>query len=53
MTAAINQAKDNGDIATLREIADDPAGFLLRRGWATLDFSDVEELAQLKPGWNL
>ena len=48
LTAAINQAKDTGDIATLREIADDPAGFLLRRGWATLDFSDVKELAQLK-----
>ena len=48
LTAAINQAKDNGDIATLREIAEDPAGFLLRRGWATLDFTDVEELAQLK-----
>ncbi|MDD5138844.1 MAG: hypothetical protein PHY43_01125 [Verrucomicrobiales bacterium] len=48
LTAAINQAKDNGDIATLREIAEHPAGFLLRRGWATLDFTDVEELAQLK-----
>jgi len=48
LTAAINPAKDNGDIATLREIAEDPAGFLLRKGWATLDFTDVEELAQLK-----
>src|SRR5208283_2740409 len=48
LTAAINQAKDTGDIATLREIAEDPEGFLLRRGWATLDFSDKEELAQLR-----
>ena len=48
LTAAINQAKDNGYIATLREIAEDPAGFLLRRGWATLDFTDGEELAQMK-----
>ena len=48
LTAAINFAKDNGDIATLREIAEDPAGFLLRKGWATLDFSDKEELNQLK-----
>src|SRR5664279_2262578 len=48
LTAAINQAKDNGDIEILREIAEDPAGFLLRKGWATLDFKDVEELAQLK-----
>jgi DNA polymerase-3 subunit epsilon len=48
LTAAINQAKDTGDIATLREIAEDPQGFLLRKGWATLDFSDKEELTQLK-----
>jgi hypothetical protein len=48
LTAAINLAKDNGDIETLREIAEDPAGFLLRQGWATLDFGDQEELVQLK-----
>jgi hypothetical protein len=48
LTAAINLAKDKGDIETLREIAEDPEGYLLRRGWATLDFSDQEELAQLK-----
>ena len=48
LTAAINLAKDNGDIETLREIAEDPHGFILRKGWATLDFKDVEELAQLK-----
>jgi len=48
LTAAINQAKDTGDIETLREIAEDPEGFLLRKGWANLDFSDKEELTQLK-----
>ena len=32
LTAAINRAKDGGDIQTLREIADDPHGFLLRQG---------------------
>jgi hypothetical protein len=48
LTAAINQAKDNGDIETLREIAEDPEGFLFRKGWASLDFGDVEELAQLR-----
>jgi hypothetical protein len=47
LTAAINQAKDAGDIESLREIAEDPHGFILRQGWATLDFKDVEELAQL------
>jgi DNA polymerase-3 subunit epsilon len=48
LTTAINQAKDHGDIETLREIAEDPQGFLLRKGWATLDFSDQEELTQLR-----
>jgi DNA repair exonuclease SbcCD ATPase subunit len=48
LTAAINRAKDKGDIETLREIADDPQGFILRQGWASLDFDDVEELAQLR-----
>jgi hypothetical protein len=48
LTAAINHAKDNGDIEMLREIAEDPYGFLFRKGWANLDFGDVEELAQLK-----
>ncbi|MEJ0088159.1 MAG: hypothetical protein WDM80_00150 [Limisphaerales bacterium] len=48
LTAAINQAKDAGDIELLREIAEDPHGFILRQGWANLDFKDVEELAQLQ-----
>ncbi len=48
LTAAINQAKDTGDIETLREIAEDPQGFMLRQGWASLDFGDAEELAQLR-----
>jgi DNA polymerase-3 subunit epsilon len=34
LTAAINRAKDSGDIKTLREIAEDPHGFILRQGWA-------------------
>ncbi|MGC9944014.1 MAG: hypothetical protein ABSE48_19480 [Verrucomicrobiota bacterium] len=48
LTAAINQAKDTGDIETLRVIAEDPHGFILRQGWAKLDFQDVEELDQLR-----
>jgi hypothetical protein len=48
LTAAINRAKDSGDIETLREIAEDPQGFMLRQGWASLDFGDEKELAQLK-----
>ncbi len=48
LTKAINQAKDSGDIKTLREIADDPLGFMMRQGWSTLDFSDSAEIAQLR-----
>jgi uncharacterized protein YeeX (DUF496 family) len=48
LTAAINQAKNSGDIESLREIAEDSLGFILRQGWTTLDFKDVEELAPLK-----
>ena len=48
LTAAINRAKDSGDIDTLREIAEDPHGFILRQGWASLDFSEEAELSQLR-----
>lgn len=48
LTSAINQARDNGDINLLREIADDPHGFILRQGWASLDFGDVLELKYLR-----
>jgi DNA polymerase III epsilon subunit-like protein len=48
LTAAINRAKDSGDIQTLREIAEDPHGFILRQGWASLDFSEEAELTQLR-----
>src|SRR5207247_4142689 len=48
LTSAINRAKDNGDIETLREIAEDPHGFILRQGWTSLDFSDEVELTQLR-----
>ena len=35
-------------MAALREIAEDPNGFILRQGWASLDFTDEIELAQLR-----
>ncbi len=50
LTAAINRAKDEGDIGTLREIADDPHGFILRQGWTGLDFSDGEKVGSPHPG---
>lgn len=48
LTSAINQARDNGDIDMLREIANDPHGFILRQGWASLDFGDVLETKLLR-----
>jgi DNA polymerase III epsilon subunit-like protein len=48
LTTAINLAKDNGNIATLREIAEDPQRFIIRQGWAILDFSDEAQLDQLR-----
>lgn len=48
LTSAINQARDNGDIERLREIANDPHGFILRQGWASLDFDDVAEVENLR-----
>ena len=48
LTSAINQAKDKGDISTLREIANDPDGFIIRHGWKRLDFSEEKEIKQLR-----
>ena len=48
LTAAINRAKDNGDFATLRQIADDPHGFILKQGWTSLDFRDEEQAKRLE-----
>ena len=49
--AAINQAKDRGDLPTLRKIAEDPHGFILRQGWAAFDFGEEWEIAQLRRLW--
>ena len=54
LTAAINHAKDHGDLATLRRIAEDRRnrlGFILRQGWAALDFGEEREIAQLRRLW--
>lgn len=48
LAAAIHQAKDSGDLKSLRAIAEDTPGFLLRQGWAKLDFGGPEDLTQLK-----
>ena len=48
LTQEINQARDRGDIQRLREIANDPNGFLLREGWGALDFGEDAELVKLR-----
>ena len=48
LTGAINLARDKGDIDQLREIANDPHGFILRHGWTSLDFSDSVEVESLR-----
>lgn len=47
LTGAINTAKDSGDLETLRQIADDPHGFILRQGWMANDLGETDELEQL------
>ena len=48
LTSEINQARDNGDVERLREIANDPNGFMLRQGLARLDFEDAAEAIHLR-----
>jgi hypothetical protein len=48
LTAVINWAKDNGYIATLRQIANDPHGFIFKHGWANLDFRDEDQAKRLE-----
>jgi DNA polymerase III epsilon subunit-like protein len=48
LVSAINQARDEGNIELLREIAGDPDGFILRQGWAGLDFTEEVEINALR-----
>jgi DNA polymerase III alpha subunit (gram-positive type) len=48
LTSAINKAKGDGNIALLREIANDPHGFILRAGWIGLDFDDAVAVKNLR-----
>jgi hypothetical protein len=47
LTSTINRAKEERDISRLRQIADDPEGFVLRQGWAWSDISHADEIASL------
>lgn len=48
LTSAINRAKEEGDIALLREIAADTPAFILRQGWTKLDFADETEVKSMR-----
>lgn len=48
LTSAINKARDEGNIALLREIANAPHGFILRSGLSGLDFDDAAESKKLR-----
>jgi DNA polymerase-3 subunit epsilon len=48
LTSAINQARDEGDIEILREIARDANGFMERNNFGTLDFSDEVQVGKLR-----
>ncbi len=43
--------RQEGDLATLREIANDPDGFIFRQGWGSLDLRDGQQIVQLKRLW--
>ncbi|MBK8036642.1 MAG: exonuclease [Verrucomicrobiaceae bacterium] len=43
LTGAINEAKDSGDLGTLRKIAADPNAFVMRRGWTAIDLRDDDD----------
>jgi DNA polymerase-3 subunit epsilon len=48
LTSAINQAREEGNIALLREIAADTLGFIVRQGWTNLDFADEIEVKSMR-----
>ena len=48
LTAEINRARDAGDIDVLREISENPEGFIALRGWGTLQSREVDDIAGLQ-----
>ncbi len=49
---AINTAKGSGDLETLRQIVNDPTGYVMRHGWTAIDLGDTDELEQLQKLFN-
>ena len=48
LTQAINRAKDNGDLDTLREIANDPEAFIRKQGWASVELAEEKDIKALR-----
>lgn len=48
LTAVINDARDAGDIALLKQVADDPDGFIARQGWIDLGIGRADETEDLR-----
>ena len=48
LTGEINRARDRGDVRRLREIANDPNGYMLQQGLEGLDFADAAEVVHLR-----
>ena len=48
LTQAINHAKDNGDLDTLREIANDPEAFIRKQGWASVELAEEKDIKALR-----
>lgn len=48
LTSEINRARDEGDINRLREIAQDPEGYVARQGWGDLVTGEVHSIEVLE-----
>jgi len=48
LTVEINKARDEADIGKLREIAQDPHGYMARNNLGSLDFNDSVEIDHLR-----
>jgi DNA polymerase III epsilon subunit-like protein len=48
LTAAINQARDTADLPLLREVANDPDGFIARQGWGRISINRADQAEDLR-----
>ncbi len=48
LTKVITEAKERGDIGTLREVSQDPKAYMAAQGWTAFDFSDAGQVKALR-----